>query len=257
MYDIHTHILYGMDDGAKDFDTMLLMARTAVLNNVSALIATPHHANERYWNPADLVRQRVNEANEALQDVEISLTIYPGHEVRLYQDLTRDIQDQNVITLNDSRYLLLELPSSHVPSYAVDTVYELQLLGITPVIAHPERNAGIARNILELQKLIEAGALAQVTTHSLTGHFGRSVRRLAMELCRRHLVHLIASDAHNPHSRNCNMKQALDMVVNSLGQNYHDYYITNARAVLDDLPIEVMPVESPSKKRFLSFRRFT
>jgi len=253
MYDIHTHILYGIDDGATDLEQMLQMARDAAEDNITHLIATPHHADEHYWNPGATVRERVDAANAALQHAQIPVTIYPGQEVRLYDGLLRDLQDSYVITLNDSRYLLLELPASHVPRQAVEMVHELRLLGITAIIAHPERNAGIVSDTGALVELLDAGALAQVTSHSLTGKFGRKTRQLAIELCKRYMVHLIASDAHNTRSRNCKLKAASDIVSSVLGRDYHDYYITNARAVLDDQPIDVMPVDRPVKKKFLFF----
>jgi protein-tyrosine phosphatase len=253
MYDIHTHILYGIDDGAKDLDQMLEMARDAARNDVTDLIATPHHANGHYWNPAHRVRELVDSANAALRSAGIPVRIHPGQEVRLHRDLIADLQDSIVTTLNQSRYLLLELPAMHVPQDAVHMIHELRLLGITPIIAHPERNTGIANNLQELSNLIEAGALAQLTTHSLTGKFGKKTRRLAVELCKRHMIHFIASDAHNEHSRNSGMKEAFDAIAQLLGHAYVEYYMANARAVLEDEPIHVWPVDRPVKKRRFFF----
>lgn len=254
MIDIHTHILYGIDDGARSLEELLQMAAQAAQQDISRIIATPHHADGRHWNPGIKIRQLVESANAELRAAQIPTLIYPGQEVRLYRDLLQDLQDSKVLTLNDSRYLLLELPSSRIPNETFDVLHELSLLGIIPIIAHPERHSEIAADLDKMDKLIQAGALGQVTSHSLSGKFGRKVRQIALEMCKRNLVHFIATDAHRYDTRNMDLRSAFDIVLESLGQDYHDYYLANARAVWDDEPIDVWPVMEQKRRRFLFFK---
>jgi len=255
MFDIHTHILHGIDDGATDLEQMLQMARDAVRQQITGVIATPHHANGDYWNPGERIRRLTDEANAALRAANIPLTIYPGQEVRIYSRLLEDLEERIVLTLNDSRYLLLELPYSNIPHETADLIYELQLMGVVPIIAHPERNLEIARDSGRLLQLVRAGALAQVTSHSLTGHAGKKVKRIAYDLCKLRLIHFVASDAHNRSLRNFNLETAYQAVVDNLGDHFCEYYTANAYSVMNDQPIEVWPADDRKRKKFFFLRR--
>jgi len=255
MFDIHTHILHGIDDGASDLEQMLLMARDAASQHITGVIATPHHADGHHWNPGERIRRLTDEANAALRAANIPLTIYPGQEVRIYNRLLEDLEEKIVLTLNDSRYLLLELPHSHIPRETADMIYELQLMGIVPIIAHPERNLEIARDPRRLLELVQTGALAQVTSHSIIGHSGKKVKQIAMDLCKHRLIHLMASDAHNRSLRNFNLDTACEAIVDTLGQDFRDYYTANACSVMNDQPIEVWPADARMRKKFFFFGR--
>ena len=125
------------------------------------------------------------------------MEVLPGAEYRLEPDLPERLPRGGLLTLNDAgRHLLVELPGAFLPPYTERVLYELQLLGVTPVIAHPERNAAVARNPAFLRRLVSRGMLVQVTADSVTGRFGREARHLALSLLKEGLAHLVASDAH-------------------------------------------------------------
>jgi len=254
MFDIHTHILCGIDDGASDVEQMLLMANDAVNQQITGVIATPHHADGLHWNPGERIRRLTDEANAELRASNIPLTIHPGQEVRIYNRLIEDLEEKIVLTLNDSRYLLLELPHSHIPRETADTIYELRLMGIVPIIAHPERNLEIARDARRLLELVQAGALAQVTSHSVTGHSGKKLKQIAIDLCKHRLIHFMASDAHNRSLRNFNLDAAFDAIIDTLGYDFYEYFRSNAYSVMNDQPIEVWPADDRMRKKFFFFR---
>src|SRR5690606_8944661 len=120
-------------------------------------------------------------------------------------------QGDRLLTLNESRYILLEFPSSKVPDLIDDLLHELRLLDLVPIIAHPARNAHIIEQPERLAEWIKRGALAQVTSHALTGVFGRKIRKAALDLCRRGLVHQLASDSHRAHVRPPMLKKAWEV----------------------------------------------
>ena len=122
---------------------------------------------------------------------------YPGQEIRLYGELKRDLERGRLLSLAGTKYLLIELPYHHVPRYAEKLLFDLQLNGYIPIIAHPERNLELMENPDLLYRLVKNGACAQLTCSSLAGRFGRSVKRLARRFLEANLIHFIASDAHN------------------------------------------------------------
>ncbi|TLS52002.1 tyrosine protein phosphatase [Paenibacillus antri] len=256
MIDIHSHILPGADDGSPSLEGSLEMARAAVSDGIQIIAATPHHKDGYFVNEKIAILKAVEQLNDALRQADIPLMVVPGQEVRHYESLIEDLYDgSRLLTINNSKYLLLEFPSGDVPSNIQDTLHELGILGITPIIAHPERNRAIASKPDLMEELIEWGALAQVTSQSLVGRFGPKVQRTAEELCRRNLVHLIATDAHNITTRPFLMREAMEWVMREQGDTYRQYYETNAKHVLSDLPIRRMGTVRTKKKSLFFWRK--
>lgn len=251
MIDIHTHILPGIDDGSQHLEESLEMARIAVSEGITTLIATPHHANGRYTNEADSVTSNVRALSEALQAASIPLNIVPGQEVRVYKDLLEDLESGKLLTLNRSQYLLIEFPSSRIPTNIAELIHELRLQGITPIIAHPERNAEIADQPNRLYELIQLGALSQLTSHSLIGQFGSKIQKLSMQLCEHNLVHFLSSDAHNLEHRPFKLQEAHQVILKTQDDKYSDYFVDNAQLLLDNRRITIwQPKPIKSKKWF-------
>ncbi|RDV84794.1 tyrosine-protein phosphatase [Ammonifex thiophilus] len=146
MIDIHTHILPGLDDGAEDLEEALSMARLALADGVTALVATPHVIRGSFFPSRQEILETVSLLNERLAEQGLPLRVLPGAEYRLEPDLPERLAKGELVPLNDAgRYLLVELPSTFVPPYAERVLYELQLQGVTPILAHPERNAELCR----------------------------------------------------------------------------------------------------------------
>ncbi|SEC11529.1 CpsB/CapC family capsule biosynthesis tyrosine phosphatase [Paenibacillus sp. GP183] len=234
MIDIHSHILPDLDDGSTSLSESLEMAREAVKQGIHKIIATPHHANGTYLNETSRVEQSVHTLNEELQLQGIPLTVYIGQEIRLYRDLLEDLDHSRIVTLNRSKYMLVEFPSSHIPNYTDELFHELGIQKITPIIAHPERNQEIKENPSRLLELIEKGGLSQVTAHSILGGFGKTIQAFSMNLCKNHLAHFLASDAHNLTNRPCVLGQAYQTLRENLGNDVADLFQQNARCVLED-----------------------
>ncbi|SFF15412.1 protein-tyrosine phosphatase [Paenibacillus algorifonticola] len=232
MIDIHTHILPGIDDGAARLEDSVALARAAAAEGIKTIIATPHHLNGRYVNPTQVVEELTRTLNELLQELDIPLDVYTGQEVRLHQELLEHFQQGSLLTLAGSSYMLLELPSSHIPKNTEQTVYELGLLGIHAVIAHPERNAAIIQQPARLEELVRLGAFGQVTSHSLLGAFGKTVERASWKLCEAGLIHLVSSDAHHVERRGFRLKEAYDRIQKVMGTEWSDYFQQNASSLL-------------------------
>lgn len=248
MIDIHCHILPFMDDGAPDLEAALAMAQDAHNHGINAVVATPHHANGVYMNPAPKIEEAVRLLNERLQESGNPLLVLPGQEIRMYGDLLDDLEKGQLLTLAGSRYILLEMPSSRVPRNMEEVCHELVIQGYIPVIAHPERNAGIAEDPAKLERLVETGALGQLTAQSLAGTFGNKLQKLSMELCRRNTVHVIASDAHDSLNRPFGLSEAYRVVKKEWGAASFDFFLHNAQAIATNGEIlRANPAQSNTK----------
>ncbi|MCH1640128.1 hypothetical protein MJ257_08420 [Paenibacillus timonensis] len=250
MIDIHCHILPGLDDGSKDIDQSIEMAMQAEAQRVRSIIATPHHANEFYRNESDQVLRAIKRLNETLFQRNISLHILPGQEIRVYGEILNDYREGRLLTLAGSRYLLLELPTMQTPVQVLNLIDQLRKLGLVPIIAHPERNFAIFQNPKRLSELVERGALSQLTAHSIAGKRGKKLQEFCLDLCRQHLIHFIASDAHNVSNRGFTLSEAYEAVDRTLGKEYRNYYMENSEKLVEDLPIEKLMLEKPKKKFF-------
>jgi protein-tyrosine phosphatase len=239
MIDIHSHILPGLDDGASTIADSILMARAALNDGISHVLATPHHANGRYLNGALSVKEAVEDLIRVLQEQQIPLRVLPGSEIRVYKNLIEDMERGSILTLNDSRYALIEFPADRIPEHMEEYIHELRVIGKVAIIAHPERNQEIMRNPERLAHLIGLGALSQITAGSVNGHFGKKIRSFAMQLCSEHLTHFIASDAHNILDRPFGLLHSYRAIADSLGDKYVEYYQTNARNLIHNDKITV------------------
>ena len=238
MIDVHCHILPNLDDGALDMEEAIAMARQAVNDGIQHVVATPHHRAHHFFNERMTIERSVQQLKQQLVDYNIPLHIYPGQEVRTYSDLMLDYEKGLLQSLNNSRYLLVEFPSSHVPDLAEEIMYELSLLSVVPIIAHQERNKELANDSTRLKDLVREGALAQMTTNSITGQLGKSIQKKSLAMCKEGLVHFIATDAHNVQTRPCILSEAYQLINDQLGKEFVDYYQTNAELLLQNEAIE-------------------
>jgi len=252
MIDLHCHILPSIDDGASNDELSLKMAREAVLEGIHTIVATPHHQNGRYFNEKKDIIQYVQELNESLKREQIPITILPGQEIRLYGEILDDYQEEKILTLNDTgKYLFIEFPSSQVPHYAERLLFDIQSKGMIPIIVHPERNSRLLEEPDLLYKFVTNGALAQVTAASVTGHFGKKIKRFSHQLIQSNLVHFVSSDAHNLEGRSFYMREALEVIESEHGQDTVYTFLENAQYVIQGQMCYKEPPEVIKKKKFL------
>lgn len=250
LIDIHSHMLPNLDDGAQTLEMALEMARQAVMDGIHTVIATPHHGTSYYDIDAETSVNMTEQLSRALAMENIPLQLKAGLEVRLTRKLPESLNRQLAATLSDTRYLLLELPSNGLPDYWEEVLHELTVMGMVPILAHPERYACFHKKPGMLRELNRMGVLMQVTAGALSGGFGRRIKSFSWKLCNERLVHFVASDAHHPQNRPPLLSPAYQLIDKKLGQEYSDYYKRNAEWLLADMNISP---ESPSllKRRWI------
>ncbi|MCR6108136.1 tyrosine protein phosphatase [Salipaludibacillus agaradhaerens] len=234
MIDIHCHILPGIDDGAQSERDLVSMAQLASEDGITTIVATPHHKNGNYENVKVTILKAVESANKILQKKGIKVMIKPGQECRLYGEIIADFRAGYIQTINDSKYLFVEFPSSQVPRFSKQLFYDLQIERIVPVIVHPERNHVFIKKPEILYEFVKHGALTQVTAGSVAGKFGKNITKFTFDLIESNLTHFIASDAHNTFNRTFNMTEAYEVINRKYGIDYNYYFKENAERLLND-----------------------
>jgi Capsular polysaccharide biosynthesis protein len=234
LIDLHCHILPGVDDGSKDLQMSLDLAKVAVDQGISHILVTPHHMDGDYTNHKNDVIKETNDFQNALNAQQIPLTVFPGQEVHLTGQLVDAIAKNDILFMDETnRYLLLELPHDGVPAYTEDMIFDLTTRGITPVIAHPERNLGIQEDPDKLYNLIKMGCLSQLTSSSYLGVFGEKVQTLTEQIIKANLGFVFASDAHNFKGRRFLMKEAFEKLEKEEGLRKAQLFNFNAKNIIN------------------------
>ncbi|MEM6328919.1 MAG: CpsB/CapC family capsule biosynthesis tyrosine phosphatase [Planctomycetota bacterium] len=256
--DIHCHLLPGVDDGAQDVSEALAMALLAVDEGIEAVIATPHQLGAFDHNRGDEIRVRAVELQELLDTNGIPLRVLPGADVRIDAGMVQQITDGQVLSLADHRrHVLLELPHElYLPLGPV--LDELRGRGMAGVLSHPERNKGILQQPSLIEPLVEAGCLMQVTAGSLMGGFGPASQALAEQMCRRGLVHFLATDAHGPKSRRPKLRDAHRRATELAGAEAADLWCREYPRLVaqgSDVPSGRVRVATEKKRGWAFWRR--
>lgn len=200
MIDLHCHLLPGIDDGARDLDQSLVLARAAVADGITHVVATPHIHPGRFPNTLATITKAYRTLQAALEAQGIPLELAMAAEIRLSEEILNMVMLKQVPFLGEwdgDRVLLLELPHSHIPPGTEQLIRWLTRQSIRPMIAHPERNKDVIRDFNKVLPLVREGCLLQVTSGAVTGQFGEPAQLRAQELLARDLVTVLATDAHH------------------------------------------------------------
>jgi len=221
MIDIHCHLLPGIDDGAKTLADALDMARVAVGDGINHAVMTPHLHPGRYENTRSSTEQPIREFRAALQREQIPLNISVAAEVRLSPEILQLLDRNEVPFLGELagyQIMLLEFPHSHIPLGADNLVKTLLQKKIRPIIAHPERNKDVIRDVAKIEPFIEMGCLLQLTAGAVAGNFGEGPQLRAVQLLERGVVFALASDAHNLKKRRPELREGMKAAAKIVGE---------------------------------------
>ena len=251
MVDIHSHILWGLDDGAETLEESVAMLKAAALGGTTDMVATPH-ANSQYKYDGAVVEARIAELAEITCDVP---RVHRGCDFHLnYENIEDALRYPGKYTINGWKYLMVEFPDLFIPP-SMDSIFQqMRERGIIPVVTHPERNALLAKRRDWMQQWAALGCLAQVTAQSLTGRFGRAAEGYGWELLEKGLAQFVASDAHDPEGRHPRLDEARGLVAERMGADAAErLFETNPRATLTGAPLPLPPepaAGTPKKKWF-------
>ncbi len=250
MVDIHSHILWDLDDGARTLEESVQMARLAAETGTTDLVATPH-ANNRYLFDSALVEQRVVDLRQALDG---KPRLHLGSDFHLsFGNIEDALNDPRPYTINHLRYLMVELPDTLIPADLGHVFERMLQVGILPVITHPERNRALWRDENQFDTWLKVGCYVQITAQSLEGNFGRTAHKIAWRLLKENKVHFVASDGHDMEHRPPRLDRAYAEVAKKHSVETADLlFRDNPRLALDGVPLTQHRLQ-PRKSRFRLF----
>lgn len=257
MIDLHSHILPGIDDGAKTLVDSLEMARIAVADGIQTMACTPHIYPGMYMNDGPGIAAARDALQRELDHHGIALKLVVGADVHLVPGLLDGIRTGRVPTLNGSRYLLLEPSHTTQPPQFEASVFNLVASGYTPVITHPERLPWIENHFPTFLRLIEQGAWMQVTAGAVTGVFGRRAQYWGERFLGEGHTHILATDAHSTTRRKPQLSEAMAVAERLLGvEEALKLVSTRPQAILDNLPPQQNPLRTQTEPKAPMWRKW-
>jgi len=255
MVDIHSHVVWGLDDGATDMEQSLAMLRAAADSGTTDIVATPH-SNAEFRYQAELLDERMSRLAAATGG---KPRMHRGCDLHLSIDnIDEVLQRPARYSINGKQYLLVECPDFYVGKHTEGVLQRLIDSGMVPIVTHPERNPVLQRKLSRVEEWVELGCLVQVTALSISGGFGRTARAAAGRLLKRGLVHVVASDAHDPEHRHARLDEAYGIVRARYGEEEADILFThNPQAIVEGIQLagQRQMVEEAASKRWWQFWR--
>ena len=262
MIDFHNHILPDVDDGSKSIEMTLDMLRSAESQGITEIVNTVHFQHPKMENKNvdyDFIQDKVKMIQSILKDSDIKIKIHSASEVFYLPNLT-NILDNPITTFGKGKYMLIEFQTLLLPDSYKDEFFKLQLKGITPVIAHPERYLKVQNDLKILEEWINLGYIIQIDCGSVLGKFGKDAKIASHYIIKNNLCHLIGSDAHNNTKRNFCLLDAYQAINNLAGEDYIIYLKNNSQAIIKgekiSLPLIGVKQVSHQKNKFSILKKY-
>lgn len=252
MIDIHSHIINEIDDGSRSLDESINILKKAYNNGVTDIVFTPHYIEgSTYKANNDIKRKKLEIIKEEIKKLNINVNLYSGNEVMITPDMIKLIENDEISVINNTKYILFELPMNDSPNYLEDLIFRLKSAGYTPIIAHPERYMQIKEDYTKALKWVELGALLQSNLGSLYGRYGKESKNTIHKLLSCHAISFLSSDIHHD---NQSMYDRISELKGELIKKYGATYTSellhdNAFKVLNNSSIEVEVIK-PKKSIF-------
>lgn len=241
MIDLHCHILPAFDDGPSAMEEAIDMCRAAAADGVKTIVATPHFKPGTHTFTAPEIDSAIDRLTAEVNKQGIDICILAGAEVAVNPEMTDHIISGGYLTINQGRYFLAEFPLLSVPAGWDAFLATFIQRGLTPIIAHPERNPWFTRHPEALAKAVQHGVLIQISAMSLTGEFGIEARDICVYLLRQNLVHAIASDGHSADFRPPLISESVRLAADVVGQETAVALVTTIpRAIIESRAIPFM-----------------
>ena len=243
MYDLHAHILPGVDDGAVTPEDTLAMSRVAAETGTKVVLATPHRKDVTEDWSVPYLRSLIADMNAQNQAHGVDLSLVLGMENHLDTDLPAEIAAGRALPMNDTRYILIEMPFFGRAEFLEDTLSEVQSMGLIPVLAHPERIEAFQEDPELLRRFLKNGMLSQITSGSVIGFWGEDVKKFTHSLLEQRMAHVMSSDTHHSNGgRSPRMDVGLERAADIVGyEAAQAMLIDTPKAILNDEPLDVEP----------------
>ena len=240
MIDIHSHIVFEVDDGAKTIDQSIEMIKEAKDAGFEKIIVTPHYMENYYEKNRNEIESKVSEIKDKLMDINCRIPIYIGNEIYITENIIKLLENQKASSINDKQYVLFELPLNAEAMNLNRVVYLLLENGKIPILAHPERYPFVQKDVNSLIQLIESGVLMQSNYGSIIGQYGKNAENTVKEMLKHNMVHMLGSDAHRDQTIYLQIEKCMKKIEKIVGEEELENITNlNIQKVLDGEKIEV------------------
>lgn len=195
--DIHNHILYGIDDGSKSLEESIEILKQHKEMGFKDIVVTPHYIENSNYVTNNKEKEKIL---NTLKNKVKGINLYIGNEVFINNNLEKLLKQKEISTINNSRYLLIEFPMNQKLKTITDTIYELKIKGIIPIIAHPERYEYVKKDVNIVDEWINEGAILQSNYGSITGVYGETAKKTIKKLLKKDVISILATDIHFPNN---------------------------------------------------------
>ena len=198
MIDIHSHLIYGVDDGSKDMETSIDILNSLSKNGVTDIILTPHYITDTNYVSSKIDNiYKLIELKREIKKQGININIYLGNEIYIDPNILDLIKNNKMCSLNNSEYILVELPmSGNYPDYQ-DIIGDLLRIGFKVVLAHPERYITFQKDFNKVLEMVNMGVLLQCNIDSIIGNYGKEAKKTMKLILKNKLVSFVGTDIHS------------------------------------------------------------
>lgn len=218
--DIHSHVLPGVDDGARDMSMSIEMIRHAYEQGIRRIIVTPHHKPMHHNVNRAKMQRLIVALQEQMQKENVEIELYTGNELYYREELVECLEKREAVTLADSRYVLIEFLPQDRWEYIRDGVNTMLMAGYRPVLAHVERYREVCKDMERISRLREMGGYLQVNAAGIMGKYGIGIKHTTRKLLKYRMVDFLATDAHNATTRTTDMAECAAYIGKKYGEEY-------------------------------------
>lgn len=245
MIDIHTHILPNIDDGSKSIEETFEIIKEAKKAGFDKIISTSHYMDGYYEVSKPEREVWLNAINENLEKQDIGIKLYLGNEIYMSENIIEFLKEEKATTLNDTNYVLFEMPLNAQPLNLYDIVYEMQEHKILPILAHPERYSFVQKQPELIYELIQKGVLMQANYGSVIGQYGTKAQIIVKRFLENNMIHFFGSDVHRKNTIYPEIPKIIKELNDLVGtKKVEELTTVNPKMILENKRIEI---EEPHK----------
>lgn len=254
MIDFHSHIVYDVDDGSDSIETSIEILKLAEKAGFKGIILTPHYMNDYYEVESKQIDEKIQNLIKKCEEENIDIKLYQGNEIYITNNIVKLLNENIASTINESKYVLFEIPMNEEPMNLLEVVYKLIENKKIPVLAHPERYSFVQKDPNKLLELAELGVLFQSNYGSIIGQYGKECEKTVKLLIKNNFIHFLGTDVHRPSSiyeKFDEIKEELSKIISQ--DMIEDLMKNNAIKVLKD---ETLEIAEPIKIKKSFFEKF-
>ena len=240
MIDLHTHILPNIDDGSRSIDETFNLIKEAKEAGFQKIVLTSHYMENYYETEIAEREVWVKAIYENLQAKNVDINLFLGNEIYMSENIIKLLEERKASTINDTSYVLFELPLNAEPLNLYDVIYEMQQYKLVPILAHPERYSFVQREPELVYDLVEKGVLMQANYGSIIGQYGQKAQMIVKKFFEGNMIHLLGSDVHRQNTIYPKIPQILSELNSLIGEEkIEELTTTNPNLVIHNKRIDI------------------